>query len=196
MPRKLSEKTLQQQFDYYLNRYKRRLVEERAFNIAMGYDFNQPEMFSNLNYNSIFEKGLTRKRGTKTVRIKGEEAVKVQIMSLKRRASLVEMKNAFINNYVSAYLQAGGRNPGRLRSLLRGVTSRRLAFLIKIGAIPDIQFFYAHKHDFDEEQFFKDLIGALNSKTYAKAYERARLVYKEILPVQRKMSEIVGKYKI
>ena len=102
--------SLRQQFNYYKRQLRNRLIDEQAFIEARGgfsFSGKPPTLFKNLDYEQIMTKGITRKVGNRTVRYKGEEAVQIQIESLRKRASKSYQAQVFIDNYIYTLNIAG-----------------------------------------------------------------------------------------
>lgn len=145
--------SLREQFNYYRRRLKNRLLEEQAYKTARGVGTIEERIFTlfdfDKKFNEIYSKGITRKIGDRTVRYTGEEAIKIEIESYRRRASKSEQARIFIGRYVVAMRKVGFSNKGILeaKELLESVTVDRLTYLIDAGYIPEINYLYADVTD-------------------------------------------------
>ena len=102
--------TNRQRYNYYLKKFKEQRIKSQALAIAQGqiYETKPPTLFKKLDYNELYTQGITRKVGNKTVRFTGEEAVKVQIESLKRETNRFDKKQQFIDAYIDRLEELGG----------------------------------------------------------------------------------------
>ena len=147
--------TLRQQFNYYKRQLQNRLIKEQAFKEARGVGTLESRihtMFKNLNYADVYKQGITRKVGHKTIRYVGEEAVKIQIQSLKRRASKSYQTDIFISNYISAMQDVGFDNADieEVQRMLSKISIDKLTLLIDKGILPSIQYVYAEVEGYEE----------------------------------------------
>ena len=129
--------SLRQQFNYYKRQLRNRLIDEQAFIEARGgfsFSGKPSTLFKNLNYEQIMTEGITRKVGNRTIRFKGEEAVRIQIESLKKRASKSYQAQVFIDNYIKT-LSIAGLELDQIHSiekLLNNLSSDKLSILIGV----------------------------------------------------------------
>ena len=85
-------------------------------NIMRIGEYEAFEISKTLNYEQIMTEGITRKVGNHTIRYKGEEAVRIQIESLRKRASKSYQAQAFIDNYTKT-LSIAGLEPDQIDSI-------------------------------------------------------------------------------
>lgn len=146
--------TLRQQFNYYKRQLENRLIEEYAGQRARGIaPAGIPKtLFKRLDYKSLFEEGVTRKVGGKTIRFTGEKAIQVQIESLKARASKSYQAEAYINNYLQSLTQVGfsQENLSKVDNALHKLSVDKLTYLINNNILPEIYFVYSEEQDEDE----------------------------------------------
>ena len=131
--------TNRQRYNYYLKKFKEQRVKSQALAIAQGqiYETKPPTLFKKLDYNELYTQGVTRKIGNKTVRFTGEEAVKVQIESLKRETNRFDKKRQFIEIYIDRLEELGG-DPDLIYSIktkLENTSATKLSILIRQGYI-------------------------------------------------------------
>ena len=153
--------SLREQFNYYKRRLKERIVSEQAFKYGrtlelMSEGARKYSLFleTNLDFNNVFFKGITRKVGNETIRYFGEEAVKIQIASFRFRASKSAQRNAFVKNYLSALKDQGYSNKqiSEVYRTFEKLSTDKLTYLIDSGYIPQIAFVYANE---DKEETIK-----------------------------------------
>lgn len=156
-------KSLRETFNYYVKRVNERMLKEYAFEYAeIGSMADIPvNTFKYTNYDYIMEHGITRIEGQtkvrghyvggKTVRYYGEEAIKIQIQSLARRASKTYMTESFIETYLNE-LQKIGMSEDRIQELNRmfhQVSTDTITLLIRRGDLPDMYFIYDNESEVD-----------------------------------------------
>ena len=127
--------TLRQRYNYYLKKFKEQRIKSQALAIAQGqvYETKPPTLFKKLDYNELYAQGITRKVGNKTVRFMGEEAVNLQIESLKRETNRFDKKRQFIDAYIGR-LEALGGDPYliySLKSKLESMSATKLSILVE-----------------------------------------------------------------
>lgn len=150
------DKELKRQFNYYVKKLKKTLVTEQANREARGLDVIgtvKPSLIKNINYDRVYEVGISRKVGTKTVFYYGEQAVQIQIESMRRRTSARFQKASFIENY-TATMRLNGFDEKIIKGVdktLRGFTSTEISYLMDSGKIPAFNFLYLNTR-FNEEQ--------------------------------------------
>lgn len=143
--------SLEQQFKYYKKRLDRRLIEEEAMQRARGRyitDTAPQSFFKKLDFKQVYDEGIWRK--TKSGKLKhyvGDKAVKIQIESMRRRASKVYMKNLYIENYIKALRKVypHSRKIKEIEKELRKLNYDELTRMINTGKLKSIQFVYSQK---------------------------------------------------
>ena len=123
---------LRERYNRALNRYKNELIRQQSYKEVQGLpDSNAYNSFKVLKYDTIMEKGITRRIGNNIVRYKGEEAVETQIKSLRNLSSRFIMKKRFIENYVQAMRTAGydSKNIASIENKLKNTAADVLSIL-------------------------------------------------------------------
>ena len=159
--------TNRQRYNYYLNKFKKQRVKSQALAIAQGqiYETKPPTLFKKLDYNELYTQGVTRKIGNKTVRFTGEEAVKVQIESLKRETNRFAKKQQFIEAYIGRLEEMGGNSEliYTIRKKLENLSVTKLSILIRQGYIETPRYMYEIE---DIDDFIKRQINNLTKTGY------------------------------
>lgn len=143
--------TLQEQFNYYKKRLNERLLEEEAMQRARGRyitDTTPQSFFKKLDIDEVYNKGVWRRtKGGKLKLYTGDKALKIQIESMRRRASKVYMKNLYIDNYIKALRKVypHSRKTKEIEKQLRKLTYDELTFMINTGRLKSISFIYSQK---------------------------------------------------
>ena len=187
--------SLRQQFNYYKRQLRNRLIDEQAFIEARGgfsFSGKPPTLFKNLDYEQIMTKGITRKVGNRTVRYKGEEAVRIQIESLRKRASKSYQAQVFIENYIDT-LYIAGLEPDQIdfiEKLLNKLSIDKLSILIDKGVLPSIQYVYAESDDPDK--VYDDIIDAINKGVSKSELEEVKARKKVLRPLIKSKFDIMG----
>lgn len=179
--------TLKQQYNYYLNKFKEQRIKSQALAVAQGqvYETKPPTMFKKLDYNQLIEQGVTRKVKNKTVRFYGEEAVKLQIESLKRETNRYAKKQAFIDSYIEILENLDG-DPyliESLRSKLEHLSVDRLNILIRQGYIDIPRYMYQIE---DVNGFIQDQINNLTKRGYTEKATQIRQNIIELKSIKKK----------
>lgn len=186
-------KSLKQQFNYYKKQFLNRLVKEQALKLARtggGFERLPKTLFERLDYQSIVDTGITRKVGNKTVRYTGDEAIKVQIESLKRRSSARMQNEIFIYNYCKAldYIDMPFNMVDDIRDKLNSLASDRLAILIDKGVLPQIAFLYSKVKDY--EDLYDEIMNAIDkglARGELKQLRSKRKEYEKLIKQQLKI---------
>lgn len=160
-------KSLKTQFNYYKKQLFNRLLQEQAMQEAIsGFSFSGTiyTTFENLDFDKISKEGITRKVGTKTVRFTGEEAVKIQIESMKKRASKTYQTNQFIENYCTSLKKIGlpMNEVEEIRKAMMSTSSNNLTYIIEQGILPSIAYVYSDELDYKD--LYDSIMFALTSK--------------------------------
>ena len=172
--------TNRQRYNYYLNKFKKQRIKSQALAIAQGqiYETKPPTLFKKLDYNELYTQGITRKVGNKTVRFTGEEAVKVQIESLKRETDRFAKKQQFIDAYIGRLEEMGGNSKliYTIRKKLENLSVTKLSILIRQGYIETPRYMYEIE---DIDDFIKRQINNLTKTGYSqKSLEIRREIIK------------------
>lgn len=177
--------SLRQQFNYYRRQLQNRLIKEEAFSRARTKG-RTPEqrpynLFKRMDYNDIMQRGISRKQGWETVTITGEEAIKIQIQSMKNRASKSYQSETYISNYLSAMVEVGFDYEyiDEAERLLKSVSTDKLTIMIQQNLIPQIYFLYTQDSDDEQEEFMEEL----------------RNVFKTSVPTTKEVREIKQRAK-
>ena len=160
-------KELRRIFNYYRRQLEKKIAMESELHKAIHKVEIEPETtFKKFSFDEVYEKGVSRKnpRTGRTEKYFGEEAVRIQIQSFKRRASAQYMRNTFQKNYVKA-MRDNGYSEESIRyfeTRMRGVSTRVLTYLLREGRFPDIYFLYTtSKNPMLNELFMEELNNAL-----------------------------------
>ena len=177
--------SLRQQFNYYRRQLQNRLIKEEAFSRARTKG-RTPEqrpynLFKRMDYNDIMQRGISRKQGWETVTITGEEAIRIQIQSMKNRASKSYQSETYISNYLSAIVEVGFdyEYVDEAERLLKSVSTDKLTIMIQQNLIPQIYFLYTQDSDDEQEEFMEEL----------------RNVFKTSVPTTKEVREIKQRAK-
>lgn len=187
--------SLRQQFNYYKRQLRNRLIDEQAFIEARGgfsFSGKPPTLFKNLDYEQIMTKGITRKVGNRTIRYKGEEAIRIQIESLKKRASKTYQAQVFIDNYINT-LYIAGLEPDQIdfiEKLLNKLSIDKLSILIDKGVLPSIQYVYAESDDPDK--VYDDIIDAIDKGVSKSELDEVQARRKVLRPLIKSKFDIMG----
>ena len=166
--------------------YIERKVAEQAFDLARGaqlleVDFNG--LFKHLEYDEIMSIGITRKDSKgRTIRITGEEAVKIQIKSLKARGNKSTQAERFKVNYLASMREVGFSTSEiyEARKLLDSISIDALTLLYKEGRIKSIEFTYNNESKKDTLESLRKAVETLDIERVKELRERAK-GYKPLL---------------
>lgn len=186
--------SLRQQFNYYKRQVKNRLIEEYTGQRARGLTpIGIPKtLFKHLNYQDIITHGITRKQGGKTIRIKGEEAVKIQIESLRLRASKNYQANLYISNYLQTMFKTGFDYElvEKVSNAFSKISNDKLTYLINTGILKPIEFLY--NEDIDEYEYTEDIINTILTGATGKDYKLYQERKKSLLKIATEEFRILG----
>lgn len=169
------------QFNRAKNKYLQRIAYEEARKGVTGIYETQKQLFKNIDFKKIKKEGITRKIDGRTVRIRGTEAVRLQIKSLERRANPEILKNQYIANYLTAMRKVGFKSfeIDQVRSAMQRLSAEELGYMVDSGILPDISFFYAGVRG--HEELLEEILIALDQDVSAEVKKRAerarRLLY-------------------
>lgn len=188
--------SLREQFNYYKRQLDRRLIEEQAFKEARRAGSIEGRIITlfkdeNLNYYKVFNEGITRKKGTQTVRYVGEEAVKIQIASLKKRASKSYQAERFIDNVEIAMSKKGFTlsQINRADLLLRSASIDKLTLLIQKGLVKTPPYIYAL---YTYEEYLDGLENALKYGVSEEELKEFRTKKKALVEVIKRRNKILN----
>ena len=160
--------------------YIERKVAEQAFDLARGAQLIELDfkgLFKHLDYDEIMSVGITRKdKKGRTIRITGEEAVKIQIMSLKARGNKSTQAERFKTNYLASMRLVGFNNEeiSEARKLLDSISIDALTLLHKEGRIKSIEFTYNNDSKKDTLDSLRKAVETLDTKRVKELRERAK----------------------
>ena len=166
-------KNLKQQFNYYKRQLQRRLISEQAYKYVRTGSL--PGLQQNINFETIFNQGITRKVNNKTIRYEGMEAIWVEIESMKKRASKTYQRNQYINNYLSSLWYTGieEEDINEIENLFNKISTDHLTYLVDAGILPIIEYIYSKQ---DKKEKAERIKNALRNESIKK---EARRVAKE-----------------
>lgn len=199
--------SLRQQFNYYKRQMFNRLIEEESFERAIGggTDLTPSLLFKRLNYDDIYEKGLTRKVGNTTIREYGESAIRIQIGSLRRRASKSEQAQLFIENFVNSLRSTKTDSRGNLIGLsmpeeyvykiykkLKSISIDRLTYLIRNGILKVPTYFYNNPKSWEE--LYQEIIDAIDNGVSKETLKDVQAKKKQLKPFIKGLFETMYKW--
>lgn len=183
-----------QQFNYYKRQLQKRLIYEQAFKYARTKsipDMKNESLFyeENLDFDKVFNEGITRKRGNMTIRYTGIEAIEIQINSLRQRASKTYQRQAYIDNYLQSMYYAGFEieDIEEVENLFNNVSSDALTYMVDKGILKSIQYVYANAQ---KEETMVSIRNALTNKSVKR---EAREIAREGRRIQPILTELVEK---
>lgn len=207
LEKKGKEGTLKEQFNYYSKRYQKLRIKQFAYSKAIGKGETPYSLYSKLNYNDLYLNGLTRyvmNPDFKTVKItyKGEEAIKLQIESLKKATNLNYQADIFINNYTKS-LEEVGMNQSEIidiRNALNQISIKKLNYLINKDILPAINFVYSIDGSdsalYDLYVEIKGSINYINTDKGKEAYNLLNEKAKKYLDISKLEFEVEGVFDI
>lgn len=187
--------SLREQFNYYKRQLQNRLIKEQAFKEARGIGTIEARvytMFKNLNYDQVYKQGITRKVGKKTIRFVGEEAVRIQISSIRKRASKSYQTDAFIENYLSSMENVGFDDDAILQTqqLLQSISIDKLTLIVDKGILPSIQYLYAEV--VSQEEVLQQIEDAVKKGVTKEELREVKQKTKDLVKVIKQKSKILG----
>ena len=179
--------TLRQRYNYYFKKFKEQRIKSQALAIAQGqvYETKPPTLFKKLDYNELYTQGITRKVGNKTVRFTGEEAVNLQIESLKRETNRYDKKQQFIDAYIERLEELGGDTDliYSIKTKLENTSATKLSILIRQGYIEMPNYMYEIE---EIDDFVKDQINNLTKRGYTEKATQIRQNIIELKSIKKK----------
>lgn len=160
--------------------YIERKVAEQAFDLARGAQLIEVDfkgLFKHLDYDEIMSVGITRKDSKgRTIRITGEEAVQIQIMSLKARGNKSTQAERFKVNYLASMREVGFNSAeiNEARQLLDSISIDALTLLYKEGRIKSIEFTYNNESKKDTLDSLRKAVETLDIKRVKELRKRAK----------------------
>lgn len=187
--------TLREQFNYYKRQLENRLIAEQAFKEARGQGTLESRvytLFKNTDFKKVYTYGVTRKVGSRTIRYVGTEAVKIQIESMRRRASKSYQADLFINNYIASMEGAGFSDEiiDYVEKQLNKLSVDRLTLLVDKGILPSIQFVYTLSDD--EDDFVRRFDDAIQRGATREEIANVKRKQKELVRVIKEKSKILN----
>lgn len=183
-------------FNYYKKQLRRRYAEEQAGREALGkgtLEAFPQNIFKRLDYKSVFEEGITRKRNGVTVRITGEEAVQLQIESMRARASKSFQTDRFIQNYMKGVRKVfeyeEPEKIAEIENILRSVSIDKLTILLDKDAIAQIRYLYVT--DESIEDIAANLRNAVKSGVTSQEVKQFRERRKALIPLVKERQRIL-----
>lgn len=175
--RKLKIQSLKIRYRRALKNFERRIIEEQALKESLGYGTIEninTGLFKNLNYNQLYNEGITRKVNGTTKRFKGKDAILIEIESLKRRASIYIQNELFIKNYINSMIknEYSQSTINFVKSCLNKLNSYELAIAINENLIPQIYYLYLGKES--EEEVIKRFESFINSDILSSKYSKVK----------------------
>lgn len=188
--------TLRQQFNYYKRQLRNRLIYEKSFKEARGLGTIEEDintLFQRFDYKDIYEKGLTRKIGSQTVRFFGEEAIRIQISSFRKRASKTFQVQAFIKNYINSMKKNNFTEDDiqEVEKLLNSISSDRLTLIIDKDILPSIQYLYAQAISTGE--IMEDIRDAIKKGVSKEELNIVKERTKELIKINKMKDKIFGR---
>lgn len=199
--------SLRQQFNYYKRQLYNRLIDEEAFERALGggADLTPSMLFKKLNYDIILKEGITRKVGNTTVRLEGESAIKVQIGSLRRRASKSEQAQLFIENFINSLTSDKKDSRGRIIGLmmpeeyaykiykkLQSISIDKLTYLIRKGILKLPTFYYDSNYTWEE--LYEMIMNAIDNGVSKETLKDIQTKKKQLKPFIKGLFETMYKW--
>ena len=187
--------SLREQFNYYKRQVRNRLIQEQAFKVARGVGTIEGRiltLFKNIDFMQVYEKGITRKVGSHTVRYVGDEAIKVQIQSFRRRASKSYQAEIFIDNFCKAmsskdypwyYIEEA-------RELLSSISIDKLTYFVDSGFIKRPPYIYAGLQS--PEEFLEDLRKVIQTGISKQEFDELIRRKKQLVKVVKEQSKILN----
>lgn len=183
-------------FNYYKKQLRRRYAEEQAGREALGkgtLEAFPQNIFKRLDYKSVFEEGITRKRNGVTVRITGEEAVQLQIQSMRARASKSFQTDRFIQNYMKGvrkvFAYEEPEKIAEIENILRSVSIDKLTILLDKDAIAQIRYLYVTNESI--EDVTANLRNAVKSGVTSQEVKQFRERRKALIPLVKERQRIL-----
>lgn len=139
---------LRKEFEKALDAYNKEVKRSIELKLELGGPvFPEKERggFKRLNFDDVFEYGITRVENGVWKRYKGAEAVRRQIKSLERFADKNNQKQQFIKNYSTSLFKVGYKysDVNEIKNFLKRQNADNIAIALELGRLPEIAFIYA-----------------------------------------------------
>ena len=139
---------LRKDFEKALDAYNKEVKRSIDLKLELGGPvFPEKERggFRRINFDDVFEYGITRVENGVWKRYKGAEAVRRQIKSLERFTDKNNQKQQFIKNYSTALLKVGYKysDVNEIKNFLKRQNADNIAIALELGRLPEIAFIYA-----------------------------------------------------
>lgn len=139
---------LRKEFEKALDAYNKDVKRTIDLKLELGGPvFPEKERggFKRLNFDDVFEYGITRVENGVWKRYKGAEAVRRQIKSLERFSNKNNLKEQFITNYGTALFKVGFKvsEVNEIKKILKRRNSDDIAIALEVGTLPEIVFIYS-----------------------------------------------------
>ena len=159
-------------------------MHEQAFKLARGVSDESviKTMFKRLDYEDIMQNGITRKVGNTTIRIKGELAIKIQIESLRQRASKTFQTELYINNYIKALKNKYMPDymVEKIESKMRSMASDKITYLLDKGILKQIAYIYgADEMLILYNEIMNGLRAGIDKEEWKQIQARKKFAYKQ-----------------
>lgn len=139
---------LRKEFEKALDAYNKEVKRSIDLKLELGGPvFPEKERggFRRLNFDDVYEYGITRVENGVWKRYKGAEAVRRQIKSLEKFTDKNNQKQQFIKNYSTSLLKVGYKysDVNEIKNFLKRQNADNIAIALELGRIPEIAFIYA-----------------------------------------------------
>lgn len=195
--RSVNIKNLRSSFNYYKRQLKRRLINEQAFLLArrggMSIESMPEVLFKSLSFDELYNKGITRKDSKgNTIRYFGEDAIRMQIDSMRKRGSKTYQSELFVENWLKAAKKAGFSNQGieTARRMLNSVSIDKLTVLAERGFVKQIAFLYADIET--ENEILNDMKNAIKSGVSTEELKQYQSTRKALIPAVKQIASATG----
>ena len=185
-----------QQFNYYKRQLQKRLIFEQAFKYARTNslpDMKNESLFyeQNLDFDKVFNEGITRKRGNVTVRYTGIEAIEIQINSLRKRASKTAQRELYVENYLQAMYMTDYpiEYIEEVERLFQGISSDTLTYIVDRKILKSIEYVYGNSK---KEETMNMIRNALTNKSVRREARELARKSKEFIPILTELAEKTG----
>lgn len=180
--------TLKQQFEYYKKQMVKRIVKEQAYKFARTGDLTSIKNnilfeMENLDYEKVMKKGITRKEGNVTRRYTGVDALRIQIESLRNRASKSVQRNLYVDNFINKMVEVGYsyEEIEETRNILNSLSTDYLTYVIDAGLLPSIEYVYNTSAMNDVMERIRSVGNDANMKSQARQTARKAREYEDII---------------
>lgn len=139
---------LRKEYENALDAYNKEVKRSIDLKLELGGPvFPEKERggFRRLNFDDVFEYGITRVENGVWKKYKGAEAVRRQIRSLERFSNKNNLKEQFITNYSTALFKVGFKvsEVNEIKKLLKRRSGDDISVALELGTLPEIVFIYS-----------------------------------------------------